>query len=308
MKLLPGLLVTTALLAAPLPDWQGDWQRAAGGVYASRQGEFLRFGNAALERTFRLADGAVRTTKLLNKVSGAEALLVDLAFEAWAGRKYQRKWLTVSQEAGSAEAVIERIDVEMFRFGWWYMGNPELAGYGQPVFVGDVYLGLEYPGAESSATYLRHYPGRSARTGFVSKTAMWGVARDKAHVRQAFFEDYLYTLGGVRSKPFVKYSLIGVTNANTAGRPDERTFLEWLPVDSYATDSEWEDYTSIWKPNPLSFPNGFSRLAAFTAKERTGFGLWLSITGHTLDTRWGRLNGWQVAGATARRAGTTPPN
>ncbi|MCX6619817.1 MAG: hypothetical protein NTY38_01805, partial [Acidobacteria bacterium] len=361
----PALTFLTALLAAPLAagpaaDWQSDWRHTtAGGVYAERRGGFVTLGNRHLERVFRVSEDAVRTTKLLNKVSGQDAgsmegseftlelagtpprevstsdfritgiqvdplanglrlvfhlhsrgeegLLVDLVQEAYADRKYQRRWLAIAQEPDRPELTIQRIDVEMFRFGWWYMGNPVLSGYGQPVFAGDVYLGLEYPGAETGPNYLRHYPGRSARSRFESKTAIWGAAPGKDRVRQAFFDDYLATLPAVRPKPFVKYSLIGVTNPNTAGRPDEKTFLHWLPimaeacrkaglpVDSYATDSEWEDYTSVWKPNPLSFPRGFRELAAFAQQHGAGFGLWLSLAGHTLDTRWGKLHGLEVA-------------
>ncbi len=354
------LVWVISLSASPVSNWRGNWQHtAAGGVYASRDGEYVRAGNHYLERTFRVSDDCLRTAKLLNRVSGQDAgsmegsefalelagtpsrelftadfrlsaidvdpipgglrlvfhlhsrgdegLRVDIVEETWAGRKYQRRRLVIHQDPGRPELVIQRIDVEMFRFGWWYLGNPVLSGYGQPVFAGDIYLGLEYPGAETSATYLRHYPGLSARTGFESKSAVWGVASCKEKVRKAFFDDYLATLPAIRPKPFVKYSLIGVTNPNTGGRPDENRFLRWLPimaeacrkarlpVDSYATDSEWEDYTSIWKPNPLAFPRGFQALAAFARQQDAGFGLWLSLTGHTLDTRWGRLHGWEVA-------------
>jgi hypothetical protein len=171
------------------------------------------------------------------------------------------------------------------------------------VFAGDLYLGLEYPGAETGQagyTYLRHYPGRSARGGLKSKTAIWGVAKDSSMVREAFFHDYLDTLRSQSPQPFVLYNLLGTRP------PNANNLLHWvdliapeaqragLPIDSFVIDDGWQDETTFWQPDSVLFPGGFASLAHAIKHVNSWLGLWLAPDGLTLDTRWEDLRGVEV--------------
>jgi len=344
--------------AESLKDWKSDWQlRNSGGVYAVREGEYIRLGNDYLERVFRVSDDVLRTVQLVNKVSGEDpgsqdepeftlevsgsltgeldtpdfklvrvgvdntttegtlraafalecrknsALVVTEMVETYAHRRYQRKWLEVNW-TGDGDVVVNRIDVEDILFGWWYVANPSHMGYGQPVFVEDLYLGLEYPGADTGQegyTYLRHYPGRSAKGGLQSKTAIWGVAKNAFETEAAFYHDYLYTLNPQSPTPFVLYNLLGL------GSPDETKVTKWvdtiapqaqksgLQIDSYVIDDGWQDMTTVWQPDQKLFPGGFTSLVSDVRRYGSHLGLWMSLGGITLDTRWGNLRGLEVA-------------
>lgn len=338
----------------PLKDWKSDWKhQLSNGVYAVREGEYVRIGNHWLERVFRVSHDVVRTVQLVNKVSGREPpsqeghefvlelvgavsgevstqdceltgialssgddqgvrvefhlrsrrqadMRVDLVVETYPERRYQRKWLTVHW-VGPGSVRLDRVHVEAIRFGWWFHENPSHFGYGQPVFVSDLFLGLEYPGAETHPFWLRHHPGCSLERPYDTKKAVWGVAASRDQVRGAFFEDYLDTLAPSRPTPFVIYNLIG------AGTPEDKLLCRWVKiighearqagfaVDSFAVDAPWHDQSSIWQPAPLQFPERFRNLNAAIRSVDGKLGLWMSLCGSTLDTRWGELLGVEVA-------------
>jgi len=229
------------------------------------------------------------------------SLTVQITIETLKGAKYQRKWLTVSW-AGEGDVMVDRIDVESTGgLGWWYIGNPSHLGMGQPLFAADLFMGLEYPAGEVTEEYLRHFPGRSAKGGLVSKSAVWGVARNAASVRDAFFADYLYALDVKPEQPFVIWNLIGT------GTPEEAALVHWMEVaadraktagfavDSFAVDDVWQDYTTVWQPDPARFPHGLEPLTQTMDRLGSRLGLWLSLPGCSLDTRWAKLHNLEVS-------------
>jgi Melibiase len=230
------------------------------------------------------------------------ALKVTEVVETYVHRRYQRKWLEVDW-SGKDDVLVKRIDVEEILFGWWYRATPSHLGYGQPVFAGDLYLGLEYPGAETGQagyTYLRYYPGRSARGGLKSKTAILGVAKDSSEVREAFFHNYLDTLRPQSLQPFVLYNLHGI------GQPNANRLIQGLNViapeaqkaglqiDSFVIDDGWQDKTTVWQPDSILFPDGFASVANAIKRVKSRLGLWLAPDGFTLDTHWGDLRSLEV--------------
>jgi hypothetical protein len=227
-------------------------------------------------------------------------LRVNLVVETYPEYKYQRKWLTVHW-TGLGSVSLNRADIEVIRFGWWYHENPSHHGYGQPVFVSDLFLGLEYPGAETHPFWLRHHPGCSLERPYETKKAVWGVAPGRDHVRRAFFEDYLDTIVPMRPRPFVIYNLIG------AGIPEDKLLCRSVEaigrearkadfaIDAFAIDAPWHDQSSIWQPAPLQFPERFRNLNAAIRSVDGKIGLWMSLCGSTLDTRWGEILGVEVA-------------
>lgn len=248
-----------------------------------------------------IPNGGLRVVFDLEYRRNAELKLKEVE-EAYAHRRYQRKWLEVNWQ-GEGDVTVERIDVEEILFGWWYVAAPSHYGYGQPVFVGDMYLGLEYPGAETGIagyTYLRHYPGRSAKEGLKSKTAIWGVAKTPAEVEEAFFDDYLATLRPQLPHPFVRFDLLSarpIQKAIAAVQTVESQVQgAGLHLDSFCMcDDGWQDMTTVWRPDPIPFPNGFGPLAQALKSYGSHLGLWLAPDGFTLDTRWGALRGLEVS-------------
>lgn len=181
---------------------------------------------------------------------------------------------------------------------------------GQPMFVADLYLGLEHPAGATDPAYVRHYSGRSAKGGLRSKTVVWGVAKSPAELERSFFEDYLYTLPEVkRAEPFVIWNLLGV------GLPEEKRLMgaaesitrqakqAGFHIDSFAIDDTWQDLSSVWQPDPLRFPNGMGPLAGELQTLGSRLGLWLSVMGLGLDTRWGQAQGLEVSTVADRNAG-----
>src|SRR5689334_7217513 len=70
------------LIAAPgrslepsreIPNWDKDWSyENPDGTYAKRQGSFIRIGNKALERVYRVVEDSIGTIQLVNKITGRD--------------------------------------------------------------------------------------------------------------------------------------------------------------------------------------------------------------------------------------------
>jgi hypothetical protein len=237
-------------------------------------------------------------------------LTVQLIVETFPDRSYQRKWLTIDYK-GDDDVIVQQIDVERTGgLGWWNIANPTHMGMGQPIFVADLYMGLEYVAGDCDLNSIRHYPGRSARGGLTSKSAIWGVAKNHDDLRRAFFDDYLYTLDGVkRAEPFVIWNMIG------SGVPEEQKYLKavepiaqhakaaGITLDSIAIDDPWTDVSSIWQPDPQKFPGGLDPFSEKVQGLGSHLGLWLSVMGLGLDTHWGNVLGMEVTKLADRNLG-----
>ena len=98
-----------------------------------------------------------------------------------------------------------------------------------------------------------------------------------------------------------------IWNLISTGTPEENSFTHWMEiaadhakaagfaVDSYAIDDVWQDYTTVWRPDPVRFPHGFAPLSDAAARFGSRLGIWLSLCGCSLDTRWGKLQGLEVS-------------
>ncbi len=237
-------------------------------------------------------------------------LTARVIVETYPDRSYQRKWLTVDYK-GDGDVIVQQIDVERTGgLGWWNVANPTHLGAGQPMFVADLYMGLEYVGGDTDINSIRHYPGKSAKGGLTSKSVIWGVAKSHDDLQRAFFDDYLYTLPNVhRAEPFVIWNMIGV------GTPEEQKYLKavepiaqhakdvGVTIDSFAIDDPWTDTSSIWQPDPQKFPAGLDPFSNKVQSLGSHLGLWLSVMGLGLDTHWGDVLGMEVAHVADRNLG-----
>jgi hypothetical protein len=281
---------------------------------------------------FKLTDIAARSSAAAQDIiftlqcRDHPQLTVRLTVETYPERTYQRKWLNVAC-TGDQDVIVQEIDVERTGgLGWWNIENPSHVGMGQPLFVADLYMGLEYPGGEVDINAIRHFPGRSAHapapahapatasgegeTGLKSKSAIWGVAKSPQDLRRAFFDDYLYTLDGVRrADPFVIWNMIGV------GTPREDKYMKavdgiaqhakeaGIHIDSIAIDDPWADVSSIWQPDPQRFPGGMDDFSNKVQSLGSHLGLWMSVMGLGLDTHWGAAMGMETSQVADRNLG-----
>ena len=195
--------------------------------------------------------------------------------------------------------------------GWYYNGKPWHSGFGQPLFVLDLSLGLGCPGTGTSDSSLRKYPGVSVKGGWRIKSAIWGVAKDQDSVRGSF-SDYLASINSHRRKPFDIYNLHGT------GSPEERKMLTWIPraaksakeagfqIHSFAIDDRWQDGSPVWQAAAVQFPRGLEPVTQAAQFAGAHLGLWLSLHVFTLTRAGGQGEVWKPSrSATAARAAGT---
>lgn len=243
--------------------------------------------------------GKKLTVHLMN-----EALFLDIVYELSDGDFYMRKHLVISRN-NSVGCSIDRVDVE--RLGgesFLWRGDvlvPE--GLGQPIYIGNMFFGLEYPGAESTfpPLRLRHYPKARINDCVQSKVAVFGVA-PKGKVSDWFLHRYLPRIRIRPAKPFIIYNAwhIGHLDLSIERLDGEievfrKIFYEkhGLSLDSFALDHGWHDYASIWSVDSRKFPEGFEPLVSRLDGIHTHLGLWLSLPGY-LNSLWGKKEGLEV--------------
>jgi hypothetical protein len=218
---------------------------------------------------------------------------------------FMRKQLTVT---GRAETVIDELDVERLTVA----APATRGGYGQPAFLGDIwYAGLEYPagyndlrlkpGETQRDLILHHYPGRSLAAPLVSKPAVIGVT-PRGLTRELAFSDYLNTIR-IQTRNFLQYNswydlqgdAMTIPNVLDAFHKFKVNLLDpyRLKMDAFTPDDGWQDYNSIWKPNPKRYPQGFRPLAQGLEKGGSRLGLWMPLNGTNLNIDWGVAQGYE---------------
>ena len=233
-----------------------------------------------------------------------EGLSLDLVYELFEDDFFMRKYLVIGM-TNNAACTINHIDVE--RLGGeaflWRRDILTPEGLGQPIFIGNMFFGLEYPGAENTfpPIRLRHYPGAEITSRLQSKKAVFGVA-PKGKVADWFLYRYLPRIRIRPARPFVIYNAWhhGL-NLNARMLIDDVEFLKKtfyekhnLSLDSFALDHGWFDYTSIWGIDRRKFPEGFQTLIRKLTELQTHLGLWISLPGYVLNTFWGKKRGLEV--------------
>lgn len=242
-------------------------------------------------------------------------LSLKLIYNVKSERKVIRKHIELSYiSRGSKRIVLDFIDFEHLHFdsslkSW---SIPEQADshvpgsalkMGQPVYVGSLFLGIEFPVAlnniENCVTSLRCFSGKGLsdimkNNVFVSREAVIGAAESDSfpQVQRAFFE-YIKTI----SKPIRlrrQYNswydhMLNITRENVYS-----SFLEIekamtatgeKPLDCYVADDGWNDYSKgFWGFNE-KFPDELYPFASLADALSSNFGLWIGPRGgYTKDT------------------------
>lgn len=179
-----------------------------------------------------------------------------------------------------------------------------VARLGQPLYIGDLFFGLEFPVGENTVSkdlaYCRYHTGRTL--GEVSENGVYvlppvvvgaGKSADFSSMRRAFF-DYVESFQ-VFSQFRIQFNswydnMLDIT-------PDriEKSFTDVYhgfknaglrPLDCYVVDDGWTEYKKplFWKFND-KFKEGFSKEAALTKSFDSTFGVWFGPRGgYTLQT------------------------
>lgn len=177
-------------------------------------------------------------------------------------------------------------------------------GLGQPVYLGSLFLGCEFPAAdtriEEATARTRYYSGkpfsrlRKTDGVFLSWPAVLGAARsDDREVLQSDFFRYIETIS-TKTEFRKQYNswydhMLDITSENIVGSFYEMekglTQHGVAPMDAYVVDDGWNDYSKgFWCFNE-KFPKELYPSAALAKKFASHFGLWLGPRGgYTTDT------------------------
>lgn len=229
---------------------------------------------------------------------------------------FLREYIEVSVPERAADAlVLESLDLPALRapagVAVWSRPDMEPAnisgfhmGLGQPVYLGSLFLGNEFPAADTRAetgmVRSRYVSGkafsqlRKTDGVFLSWPAVIGAARsDDREVLQSDFFRYIETIS-TKTEFRKQYNswydhMLDITSENIVGSFYEMekglTQHGVAPMDAYVVDDGWNDYSKgFWGFNQ-KFPQELYPSAALAKRFSSHFGLWLGPRGgYTSDT------------------------
>lgn len=296
----------------PKPFLAVDWPYSSMRVSST---EFAIYPQSRLPLTSY--DFFYRTRRLNQLPDGGRELKVRLegktvpidvvvCFRVVGDEPWMRKQIIIKPKTPvGSEISIERIDVERLGYA---QGGGSGGGLGQPIFFAtrNQFFGLEYPAAhddyQGGVITLTQYPARQLGKGLLSKSAVWGVA-PAGDVRKEFLQNYIPSWAvHYPPRPFVNFDESWNGGVSTTEAIAEQTISilnkhlveQGIPVESYSFP-QWQDYDSIWLPSRELFPHGFAPVQRMAEAAGMRLGLWLSLTGGTLNTYWGVAHGMKAA-------------
>ena len=217
-------------------------------------------------------------------------LTVDLVYEIRPEEFFMRQWLQLAV-SGTGTYFMDSVAVLRDRLA----GAPvSLGGFGQPLFAGDLFLGLEYPASSNTedgeVVSLARIVGENIPPqGFVTQPAVIGVAPGGGAALHRQFMAYVDRIRVAPVRPYLLYNTwydlqsTHMNGENTLERVAEfkRILVEHygLHLDSFVLDDSWDDFQNLWRIDPKRFPNGFSDLTAALRGAGSGLGLWFGPIG-----------------------------
>jgi hypothetical protein len=237
-----------------------------------------------------------------------------------------RKWLEVADSSAGIH-FLDRIAVECLSLPPASVTHGE---FGQPLFVDDVFLGIEYPAVETTRLGQRvdmeYVVGaKVGATPMVSEKGVLGVAPSALTLERRFL-DYVDGIKVRGTRPFLlynswydlrhptraKHAAEVMNQASALRRIDQfkRTLTDMLGVklNAFVLDDGWDNTSSIWKIDTTSFPLRFTPLSEALKPQGTVLGLWASpfcgYDARTLRVNWGAAHGYEKTGDFLCFAGT----
>ena len=231
---------------------------------------------------------------------------------------WMRKSLTVKSPGGKfyfvEELAVERMSIA---------GAETLhQGFGQPVYTGEMFFGLEYPAGNNlmkdNCLDLYYYPGELIGPEGLEKkySAVWGVA-PQGRTRAAFLK-YVDKIRATPVRPFLLYNtwydlrtserfegtkgdLMNEENCLARIRSFKENLVDkGIELNSFVLDEGWDKYTPFWEVNTRIFPGGLEKLDKALKGIGSSLGLWFGPIGGygeglRLRSEGGRKAGLEVS-------------
>lgn len=231
----------------------------------------------------------------------SDKLSVTVEYSAAPGEPLRKKLRVCG--AGPAPVTVDSVAVESSML----MGQEEHGGMGQPLFLGDIFIGLESPVGynivEDGVMKLKHYPGWTLKAGEcgTSYTEVMG-ASEKGQIDEAF-RKYVDSIRHTVKSNLLYNSWYDVRADKMSVARFEEVYegfrkglgANGMKLDYLVVDDGWQAPDSIWGTMGKSFPDGFSPLRKILEKGGTELGIWLPLTGYGLNVSWGEKQGYETS-------------
>jgi len=232
----------------------------------------------------------------------APNLQADIEFVVRLKQAWMRKRVRLTGPSGM---VVTRVDLEPMVF---HPKPPDMSGEGMPMLTERAWFGVEFPASQNSLREGRlslvHFPGRDLGQGALTcKTAVCGIAPPGLRLPLAF-ADYLDTIA-TKPRSFLHYNSwydlrgdeLTTDRLLTVFEGYRKHLLEpyGLRLAAFVPDDGWQDYQSIWRPRKNILPQGWAPLAQALQARGSRLGLWMPLSGFSLDTAWGAQQGLEVS-------------
>ncbi|MEO6917070.1 MAG: sugar-binding domain-containing protein [Chitinophagaceae bacterium] len=230
-------------------------------------------------------------------------LNIKLIYELKDADFFGRKWLVLEPNPHT-EFGITTVTVESLTFA--SKVNCSHQGNGQPVYIDNLFMGLEWPTADNSfeaGKYTAtHWPAWNVGKATMSKIAVWGATPEN-EVSNWFLEKYVPAIRGSAAKPILVnntwFDSTGASlkdYASTLKGYRKELFSKYgIELESFVIDDGWQNHQSIYEPLSIK---GFEELQKGIVDILPGcqMGLWLPIScaGPAGDRVWGLKNGYEV--------------
>jgi hypothetical protein len=238
--------------------------------------------------------------KQLTVSFSSEKLKVRATYAVRPGVPVMRKTLYICG-VGDDRKTVDRVRIEAFQVA----AGATHGGLGQPVFMGNVFMGLESPAGynlvEEGAIHLQHFPGWNLSTGCgTSYTAAIGVAV-KGQVEE-YFQKYVDSFRYTTRSMLLYNSWFDVQGIGMSANVFKRIFDKFrkglgkygVSLDYLVVDDGWQNRDSIWETYKVSFPRDFGPLRDYLEAGGTKLGIWLPLCGYGLNAKWGRDRGLEA--------------
>lgn len=182
-------------------------------------------------------------------------------------------------------------------------------GFGQPIYLNDMFFGLEWPVAQNTFKDGRltcsHKPGFNMKKGSLSQQSVWG-ATPKGRVKDWFINKYVDEIRKTPVKPSVLYnSWYDVRDLNKDVLPlylnsikvfkKELEKKQGIDIDYFVPDDAWQNRKSIYGSID-SVSHMKLRDAVEKNLNKSNLGLWMPIHAcRAIDMNWARENGYEIA-------------
>jgi len=264
-------------------------------AYITASGSTFKIGNASIERTIMVKNGAIETTQIYNKISQRS---IPVQSDEFAFR--------IIKTGQPAFLDLERMSLT--QAGTWN-GNE-----GNPIFFNDIFMWVKHPyfvpqaSGTGSSQFIaeRMFPQTRLANNyqFTQYESVLGVsaAGQAKAAFQKYFENFKQPKDQFRFTYetwwTVAYRVTETEILRLINTLDSKLFVPFgIKFDTFRINDSWTNLNSIWKADPQNFPNGFGAIAAKLANLGVKFGLWMSPSSMypSQDKSWAKANGYVVS-------------